>query len=185
MRYRQWMLELATVERKKLLGEIELDESYFGGKRKGKRGRGAAGKVTVFGLLERNGRVCTVVVENVKKETLMAKIEAKSVKGSVYYTDQLQSYLSVKSYGKHYPINHSKEFAQGQHHINGIEGFWAFAKECYLHCHGVDAVNFPLYLQEYEYRYNHRHDDVLGTLYNYGLQPMLQSIIVNKLNNNA
>ena len=55
-------------------GKIELDESYFGGHRKGKRGRGAAGKVTVFGLLKRQGRVFTVVVENTRTETLMPVI---------------------------------------------------------------------------------------------------------------
>ncbi|MCI7352997.1 MAG: transposase, partial [[Actinobacillus] rossii] len=51
-------------------GEIEADESYFGGQRKGKRGRGAAGKIAVFGLLKRNGRVYTVAVPNTQSATL-------------------------------------------------------------------------------------------------------------------
>ena len=54
-------------------GPVELDESYFGGKRKGKRGRGAAGKVVVFGILKRQGKVYTLVVENVQTETLSAR----------------------------------------------------------------------------------------------------------------
>jgi transposase len=59
-------------------GEIEMDESYFGGVRKGKRGRGAAGKVPVFGLLKRGGKVYTAVVPDTKGSTLKAIITAKS-----------------------------------------------------------------------------------------------------------
>ena len=58
-------------------GPVELDESYFGGRRKGRRGRGAAGKVVVFGILKRNGRVYTVVVNNAKSSTLMPVIKRK------------------------------------------------------------------------------------------------------------
>ena len=58
-------------------GPVELDESYFGGKRKGKRGRGAAGKVVVFGILKRQGKVSIVVVENVQTETLLPVIKKK------------------------------------------------------------------------------------------------------------
>ena len=59
-------------------GSIELDESYFGGRRKNRRGCGAAGKVVVFGILKRNGRVYTVVVDNAKSDTLMPVIKQKS-----------------------------------------------------------------------------------------------------------
>lgn len=58
-------------------GEVEADESYFGGKRKGKRGRGAAGKVPVFGLLKRNGKVYAVVIENSKASTLIPIVKEK------------------------------------------------------------------------------------------------------------
>ena len=60
-------------------GEIELDKSYFGGIRKGKRGRGAGGKTAVFGLLKRNGRVYTIVVKDTKQTTLMPIITSKSL----------------------------------------------------------------------------------------------------------
>lgn len=78
-----------TTEREggKLKGEIELDETYFGGRRKGKRGRGAVGKNLVFGLLERDGRVYTNVIEHASTEALMGHIEAKTRKGSVYFTE--------------------------------------------------------------------------------------------------
>src|SRR5580692_5891922 len=62
--------------------EVEADESYFGGKRKGKRGRGAAGKVPVFGLLKRGGKVFTAVISDVKKDTLLSIIKEKVVPDS-------------------------------------------------------------------------------------------------------
>ena len=73
-------------------GSIELDESYFGGWCKGRRGRGAAGKVVVFGILKRNGRVYTVVADNAKSDILMPVIKQKIMPGSIVYTDSLSSY---------------------------------------------------------------------------------------------
>lgn len=73
-------------------GEIEADESYFGGARKGKRGCGAAGKVAVFGLLKRNGKVYTVVVPNAKSATLLPIIREKVKPDSIVYTDTFHSY---------------------------------------------------------------------------------------------
>jgi transposase len=64
-----------------LRGEVEMDEAYFGGRRKGKRGRGAAGKVPVFGILERNGQVTVEVVEDVTAETLLNETIKKSAPG--------------------------------------------------------------------------------------------------------
>ena len=80
-RLREALFHLAELEGGKLKGEIELDEAYFGGKRKGKRGRAAAGKSVVFGLLERESRVYTKVVESVSAEELMRHIQAKTRKG--------------------------------------------------------------------------------------------------------
>lgn len=152
----------------RLSGEIEMDESYFGGRRKGKRGRGAAGKSVVFGLLERDGRVYTKVVDAVSKEVLMDVIRRKSRKGSVYYTDSFKSYHSLKRYGKHYKLRHTKTFVRKGRkrsvHINGIEGFWSFAKHGLYNYRGVSRSMFPLYLKEMEYRYNHRKDNLLNLL---------------------
>lgn len=67
--------------------EVELDESYFGGVRKGKRGRGAAGKTALFGILKRNGKVYTVVVADTKQTTLMPAINCKIKHDSFVYTD--------------------------------------------------------------------------------------------------
>ena len=73
-------------------GEIEVDESYFGGKRKGKRGRGAAGKIPVFGLLKRGGKVYTKIIPDASSATLMPIIERKVVPDSIVYSDGWKGY---------------------------------------------------------------------------------------------
>ncbi|STY87011.1 Transposase and inactivated derivatives [Moraxella ovis] len=105
-------------------GEIELDESYFGGIRKGKRGRGAGGKTAVFGLLKRNGKVFVIVVKDTKTGTLMPIIVGKIKPDSIVHTDSYRGYnaLDVSDF-KHFRINHSKEFAKDHNRINGIENF--------------------------------------------------------------
>lgn len=140
-----------------LAGSVEADESYFGGRRKGKRGRGAGGKVPVFGLLERAGKVRVTVVPDVTRETLM-RLTVKTVRfGSFIYTDKFKSYDALMTFGyKHRRIDHSKRFAQGPVYINGLEGFWSFAKTRLIKFHGVGLENFPLYLKEMEFRYNNR-----------------------------
>lgn len=160
-RLREAIYHVTELEGGKLKGEIELDESYFGGRRKGRRGRGAAGKSIVFGLLERNGRVYTKVVEQVTADELMQHIKQHTRKGSVYYTDTFRSYNSLKRLGKHHRLNHSKAFAyKGKNHINGIEGFWSYAKHILYNYRGVSKYHFPMYLKEVEYRYNHRHENL-------------------------
>ena len=136
-------------------GEVEIDESYFGGKRKGKRGRGATGKVPVFGILKRGGRVYTQIIPDARSRTLMPIIEAKVQPDSVVYTDSFRSYnvLDVSDF-KHYRINHSELFADRQNHINGIENFWNQAKRHLRKFNGIPADRFPLFLKECEWRFN-------------------------------
>lgn len=145
-----------------LSGEIELDEAYVGGRRKGQRGRGAAGKSVVFGLLERDGRVYTKVVENVSADTLLTHIRANTRKGSVYYTDAFKGYQSLRRYGKHHTVNHPKSFVDRRttNHITGIEGFWSFGKHILYNYRGVSKYHFPMYRKEIEYRFNHRRDNL-------------------------
>jgi len=159
---RETLYHIAELEGRKLSGEIEMDEAYFGGRRKGKRGRGAKGKNIVFGLLERDGRVYTRVVEHVTKEELMEVIRKKTRKGSVYFTDTFRSYNSLKRLGKHHKVNHSKSLVdkKTKNHINGIEGFWSFAKHILYNYRGVSKYHFPMYLKEVEYRYNHRKENL-------------------------
>ena len=166
MRFRKAIANFCSVEEQKLNGEIEIDESYFGGKRKGNRGRGANNKTIVFGILERKGKIYTKIVENVSAETLMNEIQNKTLKGSVFYTDGWKSYASLEQYGKHNIIKHDEdEFAKGVNHINGIEGFWSFAKERFHKYHGIDKVNYPFYLKEMEFRFNHRNESIFNLLF--------------------
>ena len=136
-------------------GEIEVDESYFGGRRKGKRGRGAAGKVPVFGILKRGGKVYTKVIPDVRSTTLMRIMEQKIVPDSIVYTDSLQSYnvLDVSDF-HHVRVNHSHLFAEGRNHINGIENFWNQAKRHLRRFNGIPREHFGLFLKECEWRFN-------------------------------
>lgn len=136
-------------------GEIEVDESYFGGKRKGMRGRGAAGKVPVFGLLKRGGRVYTKIIPDASSATLCPIIERKVIPDSIVYSDCWRGYnaLDVSDF-KHYRINHSKLFADKKNHINGIENFWNQAKRHMRKFNGVPRQHFGLFLKECEWRFN-------------------------------
>jgi transposase len=136
-------------------GEIEVDESYFGGHRKGKRGRGAAGKVPVFGLLKRGGKVYAVVIADAKATTLLPILKQRIVPDSIVYSDSLPSYNALDVSGfRHLRINHSKLFAAGKNHINGIENFWNQAKRHLRKFNGVPKEHFPLFLKECEWRFN-------------------------------
>lgn len=148
-----------------LNGEIELDESYFGGKRKGKRGRGAYNKVPVFGILERNGTVMVEVVKDVTAESLLSMTVKTVRRGSIVYTDKFRSYDSLMFCGyRHLRVDHGKRFATGKVYINGLEGFWSYAKERIIKFHGVSKEKFPLYLKEMEFRYNNRNKDIFTLL---------------------
>ena len=146
---------LATGNETPFSGEIEVDESYFGGRRNCKRGRGAAGKVPVFGILKRGGRVYTQVISDAKSKTLMPIIREKVQPDSIVYSDCWRGYnvLDVSEF-KHYRINHSKLFANERNHINGIENFWNQAKRHMRKFNGIPAKHFPLFLKECEWRFN-------------------------------
>ena len=155
--YRKWRkIIAANIEDVSVLeGEIEADESYFGGRRKGKRGRGAAGKVPVFGLLKRKGKVYTTVINDTKSATLIPIINKKIVPDSIVYTDTYRSYnaLDVSNF-HHERINHSTLFADKHNHINGIENFWNQAKRHLRKFNGVPKSNFYFFIKECEWRFN-------------------------------
>ena len=138
-------------------GEVELDESYFGGVQKGKRGRGAAGKVIVFGLLKRGGKVYTKVIGDTKTDTLMPIIRPKIVPDSIVYTDSYRSYNALDVSEFHHPrINHTTHFAEQKiNHINGIENFWNQAKRVLRKYNGIPKQHFHLFIKECEFRFNY------------------------------
>jgi len=150
-------------------GEFEADESYFGARRvRGKRGRGAAGKTPVFGLLKRGGKVFVKAVENCSREELMPVIQGKVPEGSVIHTDGWKAYdgLIVNGYD-HYRVFHSRnEFARGKSHVNGIENFWSFAKRRLAKFNGCASDKFVLHLKECEFRYNHRDENLFKIVSN-------------------
>ena len=131
--------------------------NYFGGVRKGKRGRGAAGKIPVFGLLKRGGKVYAVIIPNARTETLLPIIESKIKPDSIVYTDSFKAYdvLDVSDF-HHVRINHSQLFAEDRNHINGIENFWNQAKRHLRRYNGIPKHHFHLYLKECEWRFNYR-----------------------------
>ena len=138
-------------------GEVEADESYFGGVRKGKRGRGAAGKVAVFGLLKRAGKVHAVMIADTRSDTLSGIIRQSVRPDSVIYTDAYRSYdiLDVSEF-HHHRINHSEAFVAEGRHINGIENFWSQAKRHLRRYNGIPRAHFGLFLKECEWRFNYR-----------------------------
>jgi transposase len=139
-----------------LAGEIEADESYFGGVRKGRRGRGAAGKVPVFGLLKRGGKVYTAIIPDAKASTVIPIIREKGLPDSIVYTDSVQVYdvLDVSEF-PHRRVNHSKVFvSQHGHHSNGIENFGNQAKRHLRRFNGIPKGSFYWFLKECEWRFN-------------------------------
>jgi transposase len=145
-----------TQMRQAFEGEVEIDESYFGGHRKGKRGRGAAGKIAVFGLLKRGGKVYTQMIADCRKDTLLPIIRRRVAPDSVVYSDTFTSYNTLWAEGYHHVrISHDQTLAQpGGRHINGIENFWNQAKRHLRRFNAVPKETFCLFLKECEWRFH-------------------------------
>ena len=139
-------------------GEIELDESYFGGKKKGKRGRGSLNKIPVFGIYKRGEKVYTQVVKNCSIAELLPIITEKVNTDSIVYTDCFRTYDCLVDYGykQHYRIKHKEQFADGRNHINCIENFWGLCKVRLAKFRGISRNTFYLHLKECEFRYNYK-----------------------------
>lgn len=142
-----------------LSGIIEIDETMVGGKRPGKRGRGAEGKTVVFGMMQRDGDVMTKVVPNVRRATLYPHIEENVTKGSEIHTDELRSYHTLADKGyTHKQVNHDiGEYVKGSIHVNSLEGYWSHLKKSInsTHIH-VSGKHLDKYSKEFEYRFNSR-----------------------------
>jgi transposase len=143
----------------RLGGAVEVDESYFGGARKGKRGRGAGGKVPVFGLLKRGGQVRVVFPERLDRATIQGAIRTHVRPASWVYSDGFSAYDKLHLAGfRHRRVDHQKTLGSGRSHINGIENFWGFAKRRLKMYHGGWKRNFRLFIREMEFRFNRRND---------------------------
>lgn len=143
----------------KLSGHVEIDETMVGGKRRGKRGRGAEGKSTVLGMVERGGNIKAVQVEDVRRTTLMPHIKATIAEGSRVSTDELKSYNALADEGYlHDSVHHAaKQFVKGDTHTQSIEGFWSRLKVSISGTHvWVSKKHLGKYVDEFAFRYNNR-----------------------------
>jgi transposase len=175
---------LAAAEPTLFQAEVEADESYFGPRRPKRSrgdprnlGRSTPHKIPVFGILERHGRVQVTVVPDCSADSLMRETLRTVKRGSLVYTDRWHGYDTLAFCGyRHLTVDHGKRFsrpsASGKVHINGLEGFWSYAKGKLLKHHGVSPHRFPLYLYEAQFRYNHRHEDIFDLLLKTLVQPV-------------
>lgn len=148
-----------------LRGHVELDEAYIGGKRPGKRGRGAAGKTIVMGAKERGGRMIAGKIPNIKRATLRAVVLSAVEPGSIVSTDELMSYGLLKGDGyQHGTVKHgAREYVRYDHttgtlhHVNHVESFWRLFKKSVASTHiHVSPKYMDRYLNEFTFRLNHR-----------------------------
>ena len=142
-----------------LFGEVEVDETYIGGKRPGRRGRGASGKTVVVGIKQRQGPVKSQVVEDAKRKTIEPVVIRNIRQGSVVHTDEWWAYRRLFLRGfKHYQVNHGVgQWVKGRSHTNSIEGYWSQLKRSIrgTHIH-VSGKHLPKYLGEFDFRHNTR-----------------------------
>ena len=168
---------LVDPEFRKLIGYVGVDETFIGGDRgnkpKSKRrpyvGKGngpTADKSIVVGAVERKGPLVARVIANAKADTLEAFIrETVSTKVSLISTDEWVGYRRLKKNYRHATVDHSKDqYVCGAVHTNTIEGFWSLVKRGIVGSfHRVSAKYLPLYVAEFEFRYNHRNNpDIFG-----------------------
>ena len=118
----------------------------------------------VLGILKRNGKVRVSVIPNREYETIVGKVESQTKPGSLYFTDYYQAYGKLSVRGDHVVVRKEKGRPVGRDHMNGIEGFWSYAKHWLYQYRGVHKNFFHLYLGEISYRFNHREEDILPLL---------------------
>jgi|ERR1035438_1258409 transposase-like protein len=151
-----------------LSGEVEVDETFIGGKarnmHKSKReekitGRGPEGKVIVAAVLERHGEVRATVVETRRKKPLQTMVRENVEAGSNVYSDALKSYEGLEPDFVHQVIDHAEAYVDGQIHTNGCENFWSLLKRALKGTYvSVEPLHLFRYVDEQAFRYNNRQE---------------------------
>jgi transposase len=147
-----------------LFGQVEVDETYIGGKRPGKPGRGAAGKTIAVGMVERGGKAIVQIVPNVQAKTLLPIIQEHipTADGTIIYTDEMPSYNRLGNMGfNHETVNHAaKQYVNGAAHTQTVDGLWSIVKNGITGSNRhVGPQHLQSYLDAYVFRYSHRDDD--------------------------
>ena len=143
----------------KLNGIVEIDETYIGGRAKGKRGRGAANKIKVFALVQRDGNAVSCKANDVKSRTLKEIIRNNVADTAHVMTDEFQSYCGLeKQVTAHSVVNHSsKEYVRGIMHTNFAESYFSLLKRGIIGAfHHVSETHIERYLDEFNFRWNNR-----------------------------
>ncbi|MDP9159847.1 MAG: IS1595 family transposase [Acidobacteriota bacterium] len=147
-------------------GEIEVDESFIGGKARNmhlserKRritGTGTKDKTAVMGILERGGKIRATVVPNRKKHALQQEVRKHVEAGAALYSDALRSYDGLASDYAHKVADHAVQYVDGRVHTNGLENFWSLLKRGISGTYvSVEPFHLFTYLDEQTFRYNNR-----------------------------
>jgi transposase len=164
--FKQIRSMLADENAAPLAGRVEVDETYVGGKPRYAnmpgRGRGLRNKKIVVGAVERGGRAVARHIKVADGKTLLPFIKENVKAESTVYTDENNSYWSVRYNGyEHYTIKHKEKiYALGHIHTNTIEGYWSLVKGGLKGVYrNVSDKYLQTYFNEYSFRYNRRNDD--------------------------
>jgi transposase-like protein len=169
-------LALQAEDGGKLGGEVEIDETYIGGKARNmhaskrarlnvKRGRSIAGKVAVMGLLERHSKkghstIRTEVLDSLRKQTVQGHVRTHVESGATLHTDSYSSYDGLRAEYQHNVIDHAECYVNGTVHTNGMENFWSLLKRAIKGTYvSIEPFHLFRYLDEQAFRFNERGDN--------------------------